>query len=433
MEHHRQLVFSVSSILAILFPSSSDCLRAAELGPQPGSAYREFSIHNGGGKDWRVTDPNADNPGAAQFLPNPVLKIKVSELVGAVRAEMLLDRWGGHIGTTPKQIRFNNNTWITLPELTTTPTGHRPEMYYSQDNPVVTVPLKHLKTGENTFEGTCGGSSWGQWGLYSLILRVYYEPKSSNGMVDRIVIPKNGATISDNPSISLECSATVVKVDIIAWYDGYDEDGDGQFLDWHESYHQPLRGAAAELRHHVGTLQKSPFKLRWNTEFIPDQEPRAIKLLARLQDSSGLWHVTDPVTDLTLERNEHSVKLYRSTDVPERFGVRTGETKSCSIRIPPNTDLASATDIRLHLRTWHGWDKNHTPFRLNGNEHLFEGKNHHFDYDALPIPLAELKRGENKFTIHSKTEHHMLEVLWPGPAISVRYTKSNQTCFVEKF
>jgi hypothetical protein len=40
---------------------------------------------------------------------------------------------------------------------------------------------------------------------------------------------------------------------------------------------------------------------------------------------------------------------------------------------------------------------------------------------ARPIPVAELKAGPNRFTIHSDTKHHMLEVLWPGPAITVRY------------
>lgn len=81
----------------------------------------------------------------------------------------------------------------------------------------------------------------------------------------------------------------------------------------------------------------------------------------------------------------------------------------------------------MHYRTWHGWDGHHAPFRLNGHEHLNQGKNHHFDYDVLLIPASELKVGDNEFIIHSKTEHHMLEVLWPGPALSVRFTKTETT------
>ena len=423
MSHHRKLGFFRSVILVAVLTLIPGSLPADEPGPRPGDVYREYSTHNGGGVNWRVTDPHAENPGAGKFLPNPVLKIEIDDPIGAIRAEALLDRWGGHAGTTPKKIRFNGNEWITLPELATTPQGHRPEMYYSQDNPVVEVPLKHLQSGRNTFEGTCGGSSWGQWGLYSLILRVYYNSDSTSHGTGRIVAPANGETIAENPTIRLKCSDNVAQVDVIAWYDGYDEDGDGLFVDWHESYHQPSRGAGAELRDHAGTLRKSPFELSWDTQFVPDQKPGAMKLLARIQDTSGYWHVAEPVSDLTLTRKEHSVILYCASDVPERFGVRTDETKSCTMPIPAAVNLASAIDARLHLRTWHGWDGSHAPFRLNGYEHLTEGRNHHYDYDLLPIPTSELKRGKNEFTIHSKTEHHMLEVLWPGPALLVRYAK----------
>lgn len=419
----RMTGFSTAIIAAVVLMLIPAGLSAAEPGPKTGDVYREYSTHLGGAVDWRVTDPNASNPGARKFLPNPVLKIEIDDPRTAIHAEALLDRWGGHTGTTPKKIRFNGNDWITLPELATTPKGVRPEMVYSQDNPIVKIPLKHLRPGENTFEGTCGGSAWGQWGLYSLILRVYYMPDSKSLSTVRIVAPESGSTIAENPTIGLECSDDVARADLVAWYDGYDEDGDGVFLDWHESYHQPSRGAAAELRDHVGTLHKAPFETRWNTRFVPDQKPGAIKLLARFQDASGFWHVSEPVSDLTLERKKHSVRLFRASDVPERFGVRTGETKSCTIPIPPSENPTFATEAHLHLRTWHGWDGHHAPLRVNGHEHRIEGKNHHYDYDILPIPSKELRRGVNTFTIHSKTDHHMLEALWPGPALTVRYTK----------
>jgi hypothetical protein len=106
-------------------------LAAAEPGPKPGDVYREYSTHNGGSTDWRVTDPNATNPGAKKFLPNPVLSVRIDDPSHAIRAEALLDRWGGHTGTTPKKIRFNGNDWISLPELATTPEGDRPEMFYT--------------------------------------------------------------------------------------------------------------------------------------------------------------------------------------------------------------------------------------------------------------------------------------------------------------
>ena len=65
----------------------------------PGQIYREYSRTMGGQKDWRITDPNSKQPGAKEFLPNSILHIEIDDLDGAVRAEALFDRWGGHTGT----------------------------------------------------------------------------------------------------------------------------------------------------------------------------------------------------------------------------------------------------------------------------------------------------------------------------------------------
>ena len=399
-------------------------LSAAQLGPTPGDVYREYATHNGGAKDWRVTDPAATARGANRFLPNPVLKIRIDDLTDAIRAEALLDRWGGHAGTKHKRILFNNNNWIRLPELTTTPQGTPPENYYSQDNPVVAVPLDHLKVGENTFAGGIGDenkSSWGQWGLYSLILRIYYDPAKKEHATGRIVTPTPGSSFGENPTIKLNCSSDTSRVDVLASYDGYDEDGDGVFSGWHQAYFQPSRGAAAVLQHHVGTHKTPPYELKWNTQFVPDQRPSEVQLAARIRNTAGVWWFAKVVDQLSLVRSDHSVKLYRAQDVPEHFAVRVDQTKSCRIPIPASDPLDRAENAVLHYCTWHGWDGHHAQLTLNEHAHANQGNNHHFDYDVIPIPVGQLKSGNNTFTIHSDTHHHMLEVLWPGPAITVRY------------
>ncbi len=63
----------------------------------------------------------------------------------------------------------------------------------------------------------------------------------------------------------------------------------------------------------------------------------------------------------------------------------------------------------------------HAPLKLNGETLPLEGKNHHYDADLVPVPVSILKTGENVFTIHSDTEEHMLEVLWPGPELVIRF------------
>ena len=398
---------------------------AKKLGPQPGDVFREYSLHNGG-DDWRVTDSKATAERAQAHLPNPVLPITIDDLKHALRAEVVLDRWGGHAGTKDKQIRLNGNDWISLPELTTTPPGSEPEQFYSQDNPVVPVPLKDLKEGENTVEGGIGpknaGHWWGQWGMYSVILRVYYDPEAKQHSTGIILSPKAHETLGENPTIKLACDENAQQIDVLAWYDGYDEDGNGVFTEWHETRFQPLRGQPAALRDHVGTIDPaSGRELIWETKWVPDQKPKAIKLVAHIHGKDGLIYVTDTVESLSLHREGWSVKQYLPIDVPPHFGVRISETKSCQIQISVSDDLAKATEAVLHYRTWEASDNHHDPFLLNGHKHANEGHDHHYDYDLLPIPVNELRSGKNIFTIHSDTEHHMLEVLWPGPAITVRF------------
>lgn len=405
--------------------------------PQPGDIYREYSRHNGGDRDWRVTDADAiiAFPRAKKYLPNPILTLEVNDLEHAIRAELLIDRWGGHRGTINKRIRFNQKSWVTIPEIANVPKGVRPEQLMFQDNPIIEIPLQDIVEGSNTFEGDCdeeGGFGWGQWGLYSVILRVYYDAakKADHCSINAaIVTPATGDTIFDSPNVVVECDGKngIARIDILAHGYNYDFDGDGQFADWQESHFQLVRGQSNDIRNHVGTLWSQPYETIWNTRWLPDQAPESVELIARVQDAFGYWTVTEPVERLTLQRTDTSVQLYEAVNVPEDFDVRVDETKSCVLPIPGDHNLSNAVEAALHVRTWHGSTHEHSPIRLNDFAFPASGKNHHFDYDLVAVPTSCLMSGDNTFTIHSETEHHMLEVLWPGPALVVRYETSRAT------
>ncbi len=208
---------------------------------------------------------------------------------------------------------------------------------------------------------------------------------------------------------------------MIAWYDGLDEDGDGLFLDWHEANFQPERGAPNEIAGHVGSATAPPFEVVWDTMWIPDQRPQSIRLVARLRSPAGVWSVTPIVDGLSLTRDSESVRIFRPVEIPEKFGVRVGRTATCDIPIPASIDLTGASDAKLHLRTWHGFADVHSPSKLNEHSLVLEGKNHHYDADLMPVPVSSLRSGDNTFTIQSDTKEHMLEVLWPGPELIVRF------------
>jgi hypothetical protein len=417
---------------SVIFAALTTCLASASFAQtNPGTLYKEFTRHCAGNKEWRVTDVKAAQKfeAARQFLPNPKLDLLIDDLQHAVRAEIMLDRWGGHVGTVNKRLRFNDNDWILIPELTNVPEGIRPEMLMFQDNPTVEVPLEHLVEGRNFFEASCdeeGGFGWGQWGLYSLVLRVYYDPvaKGKDFQIHgKILSPRNGQILVEHPEIEIEASAEmgVARVDVLAKHCNYDFDGDGEFAEYQESHFQLVRGSDNRIRNHVGTRWQTPYRIRWNTTWVPDQPPSSVSLLARVQDSRGYWAVTEEVSELTLQRNKWAVRLYPAEKVPIDFAVRMGETKTCEFEIPPQEIvLQQSARAALHLRTWHGWDGHHEPIKINEHEMAVSGKNHFYDYDLREFPIDILKPGTNTFSVHSKTEHHMLEVLWPGPAIVTR-------------
>lgn len=393
------------------------------LGPKPGDVYREYIANMAVKDNWRVTDPNPGHPRKAEYLPNAVLNLDISDLDGAIRAEAVIDRWGGHPGTSGKRIRFNGNEWLPLPELETTPEGERPECYIYQDNPMIEIPLEHLREGMNTFEGLCDDQicfslDWGQWGWYSLILRIYYD-KHKRYPVGKIVSPSAGEKFGDFPTVKVEASAPrgISRVDIIGHYEAFDMDGDGVFTEWQRYY------LGTSLTNHVGSTLSEPWEVTWNTRWIPDQEEGSIKLIARIRDNAGIWSVTDEVGGLSLIRDTVSVKMFKPDSVPPKFTVRVDIEKSCWVNIPENVSFDQATEATVHLRTWNGIEDS---FILNDSfSSPIGGNNHFFGYSVREIPVSVVVNGANKISFTSPTEHHGPEILWPGPVIMVRYKVSD--------
>ncbi len=392
-------------------------------GPKPGDVYREFHVVMGGIKDWRVTDASAPKA-PVLLLPNSTLRLEIPDLNGAIRAEAQLERWGGHTGTIGKSLRLNGKEWIAVPELATTPPGKPGYCYTYQDNPTVEVPLSDLQKGVNSLEGnstgqdTRCGNNWGQWGWYSAIVRVYYDPAKLPHPGGRITSHAAGKELTENPvvQVSVQGPSRIDRVDLLAYYDGFDEDGDGVFQDWHQAYRY------AELVHHAGTAMVAPFKIRWDTAWVPDQAPGSVKLMARIRDSAGVWSVTPVVDRLTLKRVGSSVKFYKPRDVPDRYWARAGKLLSSKVAVPDSDPLAKATSAVVALRTWNGLKYD---FRLNDHTGKVEGAEHNYAFALRPVPVAAVHAGENTISFQTPSKDHGLEILWPGPALLVRYGKSD--------
>jgi hypothetical protein len=406
--------------------------------PQPGDVFKEFTrVISTSNCNTCVTDPATTLATAQLNLPNDVLNITIDDLQDAVRAELVIDENIGHVGTTNKKIRFNGNAWINVPELGAgngIPAGHNGQCYSQQFNPTLQIPLAHLIQGNNLFQGTSGPQTcydfgWGLWAWYEVMVRVYYGPAKVHP-TGSITSPTNGGTIGENPTVTASTSADAVQVDFLGYYDGYDADGDGVGQQYHYNYHRGKTETAVLMKGHIGSDVASPFSVVWNTALVPEQAAGSMKLLARIKGSNGVWFVTNEVTGLSLQRTGSYVRMYRAYDMPERFWVRAGagrSPKSTHFTIPAGDNLANATSLKFIVSTM---DADHVAERANYsmkvNSYIlpYFGQDHWYSMDALTLPAGTLVQGTNTFTVASTTVHHGIEILWPGPALVVRYSGS---------
>ena len=433
-----------------LFLCSAVALQAQVVfkNPQPGEVYKEYVRFNDNlsYKDWRVTDPTTDNASAQPYLPNAILPITIDDLTDATRAEATLIVWGGHVATSNKAISFNGNTPIPVSELDTSnglPIGAIGAEYMRESMVTLDVPLSQLVVGENNFQGSCGnqvgqyGFDWGQFGIYGIVIRIYYDPAKKAHPTGTITSPTSRGTIGENPTITAAVSSGVTRVDFLAYYNGYDTDGDGKYVKYHSDYHYRKYDGAVTLKNHVGTATSAPWQTTWQTQLVPDQPLGGVKLLARIQDNTGIWYVTPEVTQVSLVRTGSSVQMYTAQNVPVEFWVQyfAGQTKTCNFTVPGGTTLADATTAAMLVKTWNGndeWgqDPQYSPApyneywtNVNGNTVPgYYGTGHMYEYDTVTVPPSWLQTGQNTLEFHANTQtEHGVEIHWPGPAMTVRF------------
>ena len=397
--------------------------------PGPGDLFREY-VWKGpwvnAGSWQRVTDPDARHSGAGEFLPNPVNSVTIDDLDGAVRAELHIELWGGHAGTSDKRMRLNGGDWIAISEPEGIPGDAglhvHPECYQYFTYPSVPLPLEQLREGDNTFEFTSGGQicfdfGWGQWGIYGITFRIYYDDAKPHA-TGRIVSPAPGSTFGDSLYIVVESpDSTVQRVDFIGDYEEFDYEGNGLYRQWHYNYRYGV------IKRHLGTAFAPPYAVTWETDWVPDQE-EPVRLMARIQDRNGVFYMTPAVGDLALVRPGRSVRLYKPYDVPGSWQTRANKRHRCKVFVPH--DLHRATAAKMILATWSGGHAD--AIGINDTTIVRRvGKDHDYSYDEVDVPINQIRTGTNEFFTYSNTEHHGIEVLWPGIALKVQYEGQSES------
>lgn len=394
-------------------------LSLASAQPGPGDIFREYKWRPDG-KWQRVTGPDATDERAKKFLPNSVNKVRIDDLDGSVKIEAYVEMLLCHGGTVGKKMRVNARPWIPIPEPPLIPgdAGQGPPdtQYQYMRYPCVQIPLDDLNRGDNTFEFTCSrgtalASRWPQWILYGVTFRVYYS-SSKPHPVGRVTKPASGSTIGQSAVLQAEASGPnrIGQVDFIGFHDDFNWEGDGQYRQWHYRY------LYNEIKSHIGTAVTQPYKVTWDSAWIPTQN-QPIRIMARIIDASGMCYMTPAVENIRLIRNS-TVRMYKPYDVPRRWSTRAGKTHKC--RVDVNDSLDKAVAAKIIISTWNGVAAEQ--IGINDKKIVGPiGNNHDLSYDEFDVPLDLIRSGTNTIYTYSSTVHHGIEVQWPGPVLLIKY------------
>ncbi len=405
---YRKAVLSIWLVIWFCIPVPAD--------PLPGDIFKEFVF-------LKKTD---FFKGPFTHLDSVVTELKIDDLDKAVKAEVAFYYWGGHSGTSGQEFRVNSGKKYRITQPVGTP--GKPECYYRTvaGRSAVGFPIGDLNEGDNIFTLFCGDQichnyNWPHYWIYRYIVRIYYDTDKVC-QKGRIIRPANGEIIGDFPDLELSADHpdSVNRVDFLAYYEGFDIDGDGIFSDWQYQ----VKGA--EWTQTAGHSTQPRFKTVWDNYWIPDQV-KPIRIMARITDRKGYSTLTEPVDNIRLGRKDRSVTMYLSGSIPEVFGVRKEQYKDCIIPVP---DIASGriTDAKLCVSTWSAGVDDDSPFHEIGiNRQVIAnkfGKLHDHSLDLLPVPTGILRK-ENVVHIYSSFTGHALEINWPGPALLVERCKND--------
>lgn len=355
---------------------------------------------------------------------NGLMVIEANEdLFRVTGAELSAELWGGHPGTANKRVTVNGRSTWQIPRVGTED-GHCTFSY-----PVINLPVSDLVNGANAFQWAIdqGTTFWGHAMVDQACLRVAL----TNGH-PRIVeqgLAEFRATVNAQPQfeemwetieLTLDMDPAmkekIASVTFQGWYDGYDDNGNLRRRDWHGFTldREPVA--------YLGAVRDGATTWTWNVRLLPAQKNVAVRALVRFKKSPGLVYVTASANNLVIpDRSDTVVHLYEPGDLPPGFWSRAGRAKSCAIELDVDQDRIEAAE--LYVISWTGGAgevKNY--FTINGHPFpVAEGSGHTRQFNRLPVDPRILKMGANTIELLSDTEHHGIEILYPGPALMIRY------------
>ena len=362
----------------------------------------------------------------AEARENGLMLIEAEEdLFLITAAELYAELWGGHPGTANKRISLNGRSTWTIPRVGTEE-GHCTFSY-----PVVLLSATDLVNGMNAVQWSLdqGTTFWGHAMVDQACLRFaltnQHPQLIEHGLAQFTAAVEAGIrSTSDAEILRLKLvvdSAMRERIESVTfqgWYDGYDDNGNLRRRDWHGFTQDRLPVA------HLGTAPLDALAIDWDVSMLPAQKNVAVRAFVRFRDLPDLVYVTAATSNLTIhDRPKAMVHLYEPADLPASFWSRDNQKKTCSIELDIAPDRIESAELCVISWTGGAGDVKDY-FTINGHPFpVAEGSGHTRQYNRLPVNPAILKRGANTIELLSDTEHHGIEILYPGPALMIRYQR----------
>lgn len=331
---------------------------------------------------------------------------------GATSAELYFDIWAGR---NAHRVRYSLNGGPNV----TVNAG-----YDNSRTPVVlTIDPDDLQTGSNTIRFS---SINNKYHIHDVAVRLYgvagtYAEAGGLTAVGGVMANVGGVLdVTDTESVTITAEIPDAdRVEFIAYYDGFDEDNDGETVDWHaftrsnyqpggvgtgkdplgNNYIAPADGAGGTIGH-IGTVENNgvddTYTIDWDTSLVASQTGVKIKARAGVVGASGRLDVADVVggewSNFEIFRSTYLVEYFRDTDFADSLIHVLGAPDSINRFIALPADIAdwqSATHQGLY------WQNPFVEWNGGTNQTAFIDNEDVWDVSHISIPIPDLLAGTN--------------------------------------
>lgn len=312
MKHATRIPFAILGMILLgsILISSPRIAMAGIFNASDEVTYKEYwvphSQFTGGCND----DGSPTSPSGSWYLePHTLLKCPKTvtftlpdDFTNAAKIELYLDLWRNY-ATRAATFTINNGATIYRPPLGAD---------WSRTPYIVEIDKSEFKVGQNTM------TFWGdkKYHIHDIGIRIYYNDNAPllpgqgsdveppTGQLTSIeadggpVNPNAGGTLmvnGDQLKLSADFSPDTAYIEFHAWYEGYDEDNDGVFRDWHNSGRNNWWPGGKEaiatggVINHIATVKPkvgaTSATVTWSIPHVTNQA--RIKFKIRVVDAAG--------------------------------------------------------------------------------------------------------------------------------------------------